>query len=187
MDSRTFLEKSDQIYNDNYLFLGAGFDYTGFIEGVRLSLQLGNSFDLNEKIHLRGFDTRVGFMTYHEQMWGLERFWNEIYSEAFYVRRYRNGLFNLQLRSVYVPLQLKQDHGRVFEGGPYLNGSFSFDTAAYDYNRFIEAQYGVRIRYRAPFATALHVLGVIGKRTEVNANPRNYQDFRLLLTGSYEI
>ncbi len=184
MDSRTFIERSDAIYNDNYLFLAGGVDYTKLIPGVRLSLQVGQSFDLNPKIHLGGFDIRSGFMTYHEIEWVPLFFRNEIYSEGFYVRRYKNVIADLHLRSFLTAWKSEGDRYHGFEVGPYLNLLGSYDTADYDYNRFLEAQYGARIQYHSPVTLGFHVLGVLGHRSE--GDIRNYSDFRLLLTTYWE-
>ena len=186
VDTRTFLEKSDAIYNDNYLFAGLGVDYTALIPGVRLSAAVGHSFDLNPKIHLGGFDFRSGFMTYHEKEWVTSRLRNEIYSEGFYVRRYQNFVTALQVRSFLTAWQSSPNNRyQGFEMGPYLNLMGSFDSAGADYNRFMEAQYGARIRYQAPMTFAFHVLGVAGHRSE--GEVRNYSDLRLLLTGYWEL
>ena len=187
VDSRTYLDPSDAIYNDNYLFLGAGIDYVKLLHGVRLSFQLGHSFDLNSKIKRAGFDIRTGFMTYHEIDWVPAIFRNEIYSEGFYVRRYQDVIGSIQARSFLILWRSSPDRYRGFETGPYLNLMASRDTSDFDYNRFLEAQYGARIRYQAPMTLAFHVLGVIGHRTDSNDPHQHYDDFRLLLTGYWEI
>ena len=186
IDTRTFVEQSDAIYNDNYLFLGAGIDYVRLIPGVRLSLQLGRSFDLNSKIHRGGFDARAGFMTYHEWRHSLTVFRNEIYSEGFYVRRYQNVIGSIQVKSFYPVWNSEKDPYHGIEAGPYLNLMASGDTADFDYNRFLEAQYGARIRYQAPLTLAFHVLGVAGRRPDSADPVKNYSEFRLLLNGYWE-
>ena len=183
MDTRTYLERSDAIYDDNYLFLGLGVDYLHLLPGVRLSLQAGNSFDLNSKIHRGGFDVRAGFMTYHEIRWASTWFRNEIYSEGFYVRRYRDIIASIQVKSFYPVWRSEADPYRGFEAGPYVDLMASGDTVDYDYNRFLEAQYGGRIRYQGPITIAFHVLGVAGRRLDSNDPVQAYSDFRLLLNG----
>ncbi|MBI2711454.1 MAG: hypothetical protein HYX41_01135 [Bdellovibrio sp.] len=65
-DSRTMFEKGTSVYNDNYLFLGAGVDYLGLLPGVRTVFQVGVSKDLSNKLDAGGLDGRVGVVTYHE-------------------------------------------------------------------------------------------------------------------------
>jgi hypothetical protein len=185
MDSRTFIDRSDAIYNDNYLFLAAGSDYTGLMPGLRLSLQVGRSFDLTDKIKLGDFDVRAGWMSWHEVEWVSKRLWNEFYSEGFYIRRYRNFAFNAQVRTFYDLLMLvRQD---TLQFGPILNGSFAWDTHGYDYNRYAEAHYGLRMRYPSGFPLMLQVYGVEGRRLDGTRGERTYEDFRLVFSGSWEI
>ncbi len=184
-DSRTYLERSDAVYNDNYLFTGLGVDYTQLLPGLRLSLQGGYSFDLTDKIKRAGIDYRAGFMTYHEIRW-TSRFRNEIYSEGFYIRRYRDFFAALQLRSFFAAWQNDADPYKGFEAGPYLNFTGSHDSADFDYNRFVEAHYGARIRYQGPLTLALQAFGVSGHHTDGNSSLPAYTDFRVLLTGYFE-
>ncbi len=184
-DSRTVLDRSDAIYNDNYFFLGAGVDYLKLISGLRLSAQFGYSFDLSSKIKKAGFDIRAGFMTYHEKRW-CPFFRNEIYSEGFYVRRYQDVIFGLQLRSFLVLLHDEADPYKGFEAGPYVNLVGSEDTTDLNYNRFIEAHYGARVRYQAPVTVALQAYGVLGHRLDSGDPVGNYSDFRVLLNGYFE-
>ncbi|NDG85080.1 MAG: hypothetical protein EBX52_08595 [Proteobacteria bacterium] len=185
VDSRTFLEQSDQIYNDNFLFIGMGVDQVTWIKGVRFSLQTGSSIDLNPKINLGGFDVRAGFMSWHELEWIPRSLRTEIYSEAFYVRRYRNTLGSLQLRNFWPVLTRGSSRYEGLELGPELEGVISGDTVGYDYNRFVEGIAGVRLQIHTPLSIALHVLGVRGQRLESGSPIGAYTDFRLLLTGYF--
>ena len=187
VDSRTYLEQSDQIYNDNFLFLGMGVDQVSWIKGVRFSLQTGTSIDLNPKINLGGFDLRAGFMTYHEIEWMPDRLRSEIYSEAFYIRRYRNGLGSLQLRT-FLPLT-SQGRSR-YEGlelGPEIEGVISGDTHGFDYNRFVEGLLGLRLQVHTPLSIGVHALGVRGRRLDPESAIGSYSDFRFLVTGYFEM
>ena len=100
-DTRTVLDSSDAVYNDNYVFFGVGVDYLGLFPGVRAVAQIGVSEDLNSKIHMGGPDGRTGFMTYHEIRPSHFPIYSEIYSEELYVHRYRNVLASLQTRFLY--------------------------------------------------------------------------------------
>lgn len=185
VDSRTFLEQSDQIYNDNFLFLGMGVDQVGWIKGVRFSLQTGSSIDLNPKINLGGFDLRAGFMTWHELEWIPGSLRTEVYSEVFYVRRYRNALASLQLRNFWPVVTRGKSRYEGVELGPELEAVVSGDTAGYDYNRFIEGIAGARLQIHTPLSITLHVHGVRGQRLDPGGPVGAYQDFRVLLTGYF--
>ncbi len=187
VDSRTFLEQSDQIYNDNFLFLGAGIDQVSWIPGVRFSLQAGNSIDLNPKINLGGFDVRTGWMSYHEKEWISQGLRTEIYSEALYIRRYRNILGSLHARNFWPILPAGRSRYEGFEFGPSLQFVVSGDSAGFDYNRLFEAQAGVRAQFHTPLAIALHLLGVRGARLDPESPIGRYADFRILITGYYEL
>jgi hypothetical protein len=187
VDSRTFLEKSDQIYNDNFMFLGLGMDELKWIPGFRFTLQLGNSIDLNPKINLGGWDGRAGWMSYHEKEWYRGSFRTEIYSEGFYVRRYRNGMGSLHLRNFWPMISRGQNRYEGLELGPALQFVISGDTRALDYNRFFETQYGARLQYHTPLSIALHVLGVKGFRTEKSSPIGNYNDLRVIITGGFDL
>lgn len=187
MDSRTFLEESDQIYNDNFLFLGIGVDQASVFPGVRLSFQIGHTMDLNPKIHLGGFDLRSGFMTYHEMSWIPRKLRSEYYSEGFYVHRYRNFLGGFQVRTFAPLIGVPGSPYEGMELGPELRLQINGDTEGYDYNRFVEAQAGIRLEYHTPLAIALHVLEVFGRRLELDSPVGAYTDFRVLLTGMFGI
>lgn len=183
IDSRTFLESSDRIYNDNFLFTGLGVDQRTWIPGVRLSLQAGYSIDLNPKINLGGADLRAGFLSYHELEWVKNSLRSEVYSEAFYVRRYRNALASLHVRNFWPCVSTGKDRFDGLELGPALQGVVSGDTAGFDYNRFLELQYGVRMQFHVPSAIAIHFLGVNGRRWEKTSPIGDYHDARVLMTG----
>ena len=68
-DTRTLQDPHD-VFFDNYVFMGLGADWV-ITPGIRLTSQLGYSFDLDSKIHRKGLDYRVGTLTYHE--WNLEK------------------------------------------------------------------------------------------------------------------
>ena len=187
VDSRTFLEQSDQIYNDNFLFLGAGVDQVTWLKGVRFSVQVGNSIDLNPKIHLGGFDLRTGWMSYHEMEWIPQSFRSEFYTEGFYVRRYRNALGSVHIRNFWPIVSTAHSEYQGVEVGPVLQGVLSGDTEGYDYNRFVEAQAGVRVQVHTPLSIALHLLAVEGRRLDPESPIGKYHDFRALITGYLEI
>jgi hypothetical protein len=183
IDSRTFLEQSDQIYNDNFLFMGAGIDQTKWIKGVRFSLQTGYSMDLNPKIKLGGADLRAGMLSYHEVEWIMNSLRSEVYSEAFYVRRYRNVLGSLHVRNFWPLIQTGSDRYQGIELGPVLQGVVSGDTAGFDYNRFLEGQLGVRLMFHTPIALSIHALAIRGTRFEKGSPIGAYQDARAVITG----
>ncbi len=183
IDSRTFLEQSDQIYNDNFLFMGAGIDQTRWVKGVRFSLQAGYSMDLNPKIKLGGADLRAGMLSYHEFEWIPNSLRTEIYSEAFYVRRYRNMLGSIHLRNFWPVIQTGADRYQGAEFGPLIQGVASGDTAGFDYNRFLEGQFGVRLLFHKPITLGIHALAVRGYRFEKSSPIGAYQDARAVITG----
>lgn len=175
-DTRTYLEKSDAIYNDNFLFLGLGIDYL-ISSGIRMTLQAGGSFDLNSKIDRSGFDLRTGLMTYHEFP-GIGDDWTqEVYSEALYVHRYRNFLADVQWKAVY-----KMWDGENFGLEPLGALAMSVDSKGFDYNRFVEFRLGARLRSRYG-NLALIPMYVAGSRWAIDdVNKASYREFRVLLT-----
>jgi hypothetical protein len=183
IDSRTFLEQSDQIYNDNFLFLGAGVDQVAWVKGVRFSLQAGYSMDLNPKIKLGGADLRAGMLSYHELEWFPNSLRTEIYTEAFYVRRYRNILGSVHVRNFWPLLRTGEDRYQGVELGPVIQGVASGDTAGFDYNRFFEGQFGARLLFHKPIALGVHALAVRGYRFEGSSPIGAYQDARVVITG----
>ena len=185
-DSRTFIDSSDTIYEDNFLFLGAGVDYTKLLPGVRLTAQVGRSFDLNSKIKLGGFDFRTGWMTYHEKEWIPVKLRSEFYTEGFYIYRYRNFITNGQARMVYVIWKSSLERYKGLELAPYLNLVGNIDGSGYDYNRFAEAQYGLRLRHEPPVNVGLSLYGVRGHRFGTGSMSPNYNDFRVLVNGYFE-
>lgn len=181
-DSRTNMDPSGGIYNDNFVFAGAGIDYLGLLPGVRATFQAGGSFDLSSKIHEGGFDLRTGFQTYHEIPLAGDRLYNEIYSEALYFQRYINILGSVQYRTVYSAFRWKKgNHG--FEIAPVLNLVAAADSSGLDYNRFAEARLGPRLVYRGPISLALTPQYVWGTRWARPTDLPYYTDFRILLTG----
>jgi hypothetical protein len=183
-DSRTLLGGAEEsVYNDNFLFAGAGLDYLGFLPGVRLTLQLGASFDLSSKIHQGGLDYRLGSQSYHEIHWSEGGLRSEIYSEALYLRRYSNFLSAVQLRTFYSLGRLKVGGGHL-NFGPLVNLVASLDSQGLDYNRFAEVRLGARLTLEGPFSIALSPYYVSGGRWARPTNLANYGDFRVLLSLS---
>jgi hypothetical protein len=184
-DSRTFLER-DGIYNDNYTFTGVGVDLPIVTKGFRLSARAGRSFDLSQKIHLAGFDARLGAQTFHEFSMPLKHLSSEIYTEAFYVKRYDNILALAQLRLFHRTFSKQLDAGRI-ELGPLFTAAGGADTSAIEYNRFFEAQAGMRLRFNGPVSVGLSPYVARGWRWQTGTITPAYQDFRILLfaqTGS---
>ncbi len=182
-DSRTHLDRGDAIFNDNFLFTGAEVDYLGLLRGVRLPAQAGPPFDLNRKIHKAGFDYRAGEQSYHKIEWPLAfHVTTEIYTEALYVRRYRNLMSAAQFRNVHRTFEWDAAGGR-FELGPFLTGVASIDSKRFDYNRFLEGHLGGRVRYFGPLALQLSAYYVRGARWERPTTLPDYEDFRVLLSG----
>ncbi len=181
-DSRTILDSSNNIYNDNYVFAGVGIDYLGLLQGVRLGLQIGGSFDLSSKIQEGGFDYRIGTQSYHEIEWVKRNLLSEIYSEALYYRRYNNLLSSVQFRTIYNLFQWNEVGHRI-ELGPMINLVGSTDLDGLDYNRFIELRMGPRLTFRGPITLSLSPFYTFGSRWERPTTLPTYQDFRVLLTG----
>jgi len=181
-DSRTNLDSSSNVYNDNFVFAGIGVDYLGLLPGVRLTLQMGGSFDLSEKIHRGGFDYRIGTQSYHEIAWNSGTLTSEVYSEALYFERYRNLLGSVQFRTIYHPFQWKLGKYSL-DLGPLISWVGSLDSEGLDYNRFMELRVGPRLTLRGPITLALSPHYVWGGRWARPTDLMNYQDFRVLLTG----
>jgi len=187
-DTRTANDPSSAVFNDNYLFIGAGATWYDAIPGVRVLGEAGYSFDLSHKINLSGPDFRVGWASYHEIPLPVIAAVSEYYSEGFYIRRYFNFLLNLQPRLFWG--FIKPDPSIAI--GPVLGLNFSFDTANDDYNRFIEFNYGIKGKWFPLSNTSLsgyslgaQLYGVRGFRTDSNTDLAAYSDFRILLFGYY--
>lgn len=179
-DTRTQLDPNAGIYNDNFLFVGAGVDYVGLVRGVRLRAQVGHSTDLNSKINRGGFDALAGVITYHEIPLPEMRIVNEIYSEALYIHRYGNFLANLQTRTLYNAFQSSKN-GWTFKIEPMISTSTVFDSQGLDYNRFVEGKAGVRATLRSrKISMAITPHYVVGTRMS-GPNP-SFRDFRVLAT-----
>lgn len=179
-DTRTQLDPNAGIYNDNFLFVGAGVDYVGLVRGVRLRAQVGHSTDLSDKIHRGGFDGMAGVITYHEIPLPKMRIVNEIYSEALYVHRYGNFLANLQTRTLYSAFQSSKKSW-TFKLEPMVSTSAVFDSQGLDYNRFVEGKAGVRATLRnRKISMTVTPHYVVGTRMR-ESNP-SYRDFRVLAT-----
>lgn len=176
-----------QIYNDNDFFAGGGVDYLGLLPGLRLSLQVGDSFNLNSKLArtaYAGFDFRVGTTTYHEIALPLRNLVEEIYSDAFYFRRYRDAIATLQARTAWTPL--KTTLGPLDLGfGPVLTAAGSGDTELLDFNDFAEIRLGARASVHGPISLSLEPQYVAGMRWERPTAVPNYHDVRVLLTAYY--
>lgn len=186
MDSRTNLESSNNIYNDNYLFAGAGADYLGLGNGIRLTFQVGGSVDLNNKIHQGGFDYRLGTQTFHEIAWNSDSLTTEVYSEALYFRRYRNFLGSIQLRNIYHPFHWNLGGSRM-DLGPVMNLVSSVDALGLEFNNFVEVRIGPRLTFQGPLTWTLTPYYAWGARWLRPTSLPDYQDFRVLLTGSISI
>jgi hypothetical protein len=178
-DTRTILDTSNSIYNDNYLFFGVGVDYLGLIPGVRAVTQIGASTDVSSKIQLGGLDTRLGIVTFHELRPGVVPVYFQIYSESLYIRRYSNILSNIQFRSFYDVL--KSNH---FELAPTVALVGAIDSQALEYNRFVEARAGFGLKWSGDFTVSLTPYYVLGTRWDRPTSLPRYQDFRALVTLS---
>lgn len=187
-DSRTATESSSAVYNDNYGFVGAGVALPDALPGVRLLVEGGYSFDLSPKIHRRGPDFRGGWMSYHETFLPLHALTGELYSEGLYVHRYRNFISSLQPRLFWGLLKPAEE----FVVGPVAGLNLSYDTAVYNYNRFLEINYGLKGKWlphfidpASGFSFGAQVYGVRGFRTERNTELPAYSDFRVLFFGYF--
>lgn len=183
-DTRTYLEKSDNVFNDNFLFTGAGIDFTGLFPGIRFLLQLGYSFDLNKKINRGGLDGRLGFITFHEANKVGDPMTQELYTESIYVHRYRNFLAGFQWRLFN---DFLKNTGTKHELGPLLATAISVDSKGFDYNRFVELRVGARWRMREWLGFSLMPQYVWGTRWNmVDMNSANYRELRALVVfGGY--
>jgi hypothetical protein len=178
-DTRTYLEASDAVYNDNFMFLAAGLDYLNLLPGMRFSAQVGGSIDLNPKIHRQGFDFRTGMYTYHEAPSFTDSWNQEIYSEAVYVHRYRNFIADILWKLVF-----KAYEGNTWDINPLGAFVMSVDSKGYDYNRFVEFRTGVRVRAADWANLAFHPMYVFGTRWNVDhMADANYREFRFLVTA----
>jgi len=182
-DTRTLFDKKSEVLNDNYIFLGDGIDYLGFIPGLRASLQVGRSFDLTDKINREGFDFRFGLQSYHKKNWSfyLE---SDLYSEILYTQRYKN--INLLLKSSqFLSLFSSTIYSTNLKLGPLLVGSVSADTQKEDYNQFIEGQLGLRAWLgQGALSVTLSPAFVLGKKY---LSGQTYHDFESLLVMGLRI
>lgn len=185
MDTRSVWGSTGAVYNDNFLFAGVGFDYLGFLPGVRLTVQAGASVDLINKIHQGGVDYRFGSQSYHEIQW-VGDLKSEVYSEALYFRRYSNFLAALQFRTFYSLSRWKWG-GRQVVLGPLVNLVGSLDAEGLDYNRFAEVRVGGRLTLEGLFNLSLSPYYVLGGRWARPTDLANYADFRVLLSGSVSL
>jgi len=184
-DARTLLDTTNGVFNDNFLFVGVGVDAVSLLPGLRLTAQVGHSYDLTSKIDRAGFDYRTGAQTYHEILWPVPNLFSEIYSEFFYIRRYRDAYGALQLRTGHNSWVKETAKGHRIELAPLVNGIFAIDTRALDYNRFVEVGFGPRLTYRWPgtMSLSLRPFYVLGARWERPTTLPTYDDFRVLLTA----
>jgi len=187
-DTRTASDPSNAIYNDNYLFTGAGVSYLNAIPGVKLIAEVGYSFDLSKKINRAGVDFRTGWLSYHEILMSEYYVVAEFYSEGLYVHRYRDFLLDFQPRLFFNLFQ----PAKTISVGPMLSLNFSFDTANEDYNRFLEFNYGVKGKWflnsssnGSGYSLGAQIYGVRGFRTNQNTELPAYSDFRFLLFGYF--
>lgn len=181
-DSRTLLDQGTSVYNDNYLFLGAGVDYLGPFTGVRLVFQAGASMDLSSKINAGGFDARTGVVTFHElRSAEIANLYSEIYTESLYIQRYHNLLASAQVRLFYSGFDVSSVLSKRFKFEPMLNLVTSMDSGGLDFNRFFESRAGFRFVYRGPVDVMLIPYYTLGSRFQGPAGKLGYQDFRGLL------
>ena len=187
-DTRTASDPSNSIFNDNYLFLGAGVTWLNVVPGVRLIGEAGYSFDLSKKINRAGTDFRTGWMSYHELAFAALSVTAEFYTEGLYVHRYRNFLMDYQPRLFWG--MLKPDPSLTI--GPLVGLNFSFDSADYDYNRFLEVNYGAKAKWfpssntdHSGMSLGLQLYGVRGFRTDRPTDLAAYSDFRILFFGYF--
>lgn len=177
-DTKTQSEKSNLIVNDNYLFLGAGFDYLNLVKGVRLTAQIGSSFDLSSKINRSGFDFRLGEQSYHEYNIN-EDLLLEFYTEGLYTHRYKNFIAYAKSTIVYQATQSKILNGTL-KTGPILRVAGSFDSEGLHYNRFTESQAGYRIKFlKNNLSLTLEPYYSLGK--EFGDKGRSYNRLRIIL------
>ena len=177
-----------QIYNDNFLFTGLGVDY---IHGdfpfsgsgsLRLSAQVGESFDLKDHINRGGFDYRVGFMTYNEVPFQKIRVVEEIYSDALYFQRYKNFIATIQARTMWNILDEKINENYQLKLGPLVTLSTGIDTKELDYNRYTEFILGGRLSLKGPISVSIEPQHVEGTRYDRPTHLPYYHDFRVLMT-----
>jgi hypothetical protein len=185
-DSRTVLDNTDAVYNDNYVFFGLGIDYLKLLPGVRLTTQLGASEDLNSKIHLGGLDTRTGVVSYHELRYGNSPLNFELYSESFYIRRYRNILAAGQARVFYdllkFPVHLPfLSSSSKLEFASMVNFVLGADSSGTDYNRYGEMRVGMRIRMAGMSSLIFMPYYTFGTRWQRPTDYPTYRDLRGLL------
>lgn len=183
IDTETLAQSNDQIYFDNYLFIGAGVDYVNLLPGLRLTVEVGGTIDLTAKIQRDGFDFRTGSMSYHEFDF-TSRLRGELYHEALYTHRYRNiNVFSKWTQLLKVGSF--QKNAFSFGLSPYVTLAGSIDTKGVDYNRFIEAYPGLRLKmtYKnlnmvvTPYYT-------FGKRYTRPTDRPSYQEFKALMVLS---
>lgn len=172
------------VVQDNYVFLGWGVDWVDLLPGIRMTAQMGYSWDLSRQIHREGVDFRLGWQSYHEWKWNTRsegwfaRAQTELYTDGLYYQRYRNVISFAQVQN-FVPVW----SGESWRLGPVLAGAGAVDNAGLDYNRFVEARAGVRLRWDAAAGRTLifypHVIQ--GWRLGRPTTLPNYQDLRVLL------
>lgn len=185
-DTRTYLDKSDAVYNDNFFFFGLGLDYLGLTNGVRMIAQVGASLDLNSKIDRGGFDFRTGMVTYHEAPFNPEdaagRWVQEIYTESLYVHRYRNFLATAQWRVFGNLRETWAPKAKAWDFGPLFTSVVSVDSKGYSYNRFVEFRAGARVRRADWWNLAFVPQYVFGSRWDEIKGAENYGELRALMT-----
>ncbi len=185
-DSRTLLEASNAVYNDNAIFAGAGADWLPPIPGVRLVAQLGGSLRLTQKAKESGWDARAGAVTYHELSGPGVDVFHEMYSEAIYVRRHADLFASVQGRTGYRLVEWDWGPARL-ELSPLASLAVSSDLSGQDYNRFFELGLGPRLSARkaGDFTISLRPYYVLGTRWQRPTSEPRYDDFRVLLAGFF--
>ena len=189
MDSRTLGDPGDQIFNDNYVFAGAGVDLANLYRGIRLTSQVGYSWDLTSKIKREGFDLRGGLVTYNELEVSAAKLINEFYSESLYVHRYRNFIVNGQWRGFFRLLEHTWPGTATAGAGPLLWLSATADSYGHDFNRIAEARAGGRVALGIPGRGSMWIAPYYawGVRWVRPTNLPNYRDFRLLMVAYFQI
>lgn len=175
-DSRTLSEEQN-IYNDNAVFLGLGFDVFPLWPGFRWTNQLGYSWDMAEKIDRQGVDFRTGLVSYHERLLSTgEKFYDEWYSEALYQHRFENVFVNVQSRWSLWQWQF----GAVQLSPRYLT-VVSFDAQSDAFSRYVDQRLGLQVKVDLWNAVQLNVTPQVLQRWFLGSDLESFQEFRVFV------